>query len=269
MFDALDSSQIRRIVFKVKSPSGQIIGLARTVCESAKNEGLISDVPDFAYSNPPTDLLAARIQSVFWGLVLEGVYTPGGSIQSPNVSFFRVTEYGKQCFDAGELTPHDPDDYIKRIRSTCPGIDPATLLYVEEALGTFRAGRFLATAVMIGVAAENMWIRLAESVRTALDSPAKQQSFDRETKGNKIKRLHDEVLKRLRQPSTPLPQELDSTLTQHLHGIADLTRQTRNNAGHPTGKRLDRQETYALLLLFPTYCETVSKLMDWLTANSI
>lgn len=269
MYDTLDSSQIRRIIFKVRWPTGQIIGLARTIAETAKDEGLISQVPDFAYSNPITDALAERILSVYWGMVLEGVYTPGGSIQHPNLAFFRVTEYGRKCFDAGELTPHDPEDYMKRLRSTCPAIDPTTLLYIEEALGTFRAGRLLSTVVMIGVAAESMWVRLGESVRAALDTQVKQQSFEKETRGAKIRRLHNEVLKRLKQASTPLPPDLDSMITQHLHAIADLTRQTRNAVGHPTGKRVDRQQTLALLLLFPTYCETVCQLMDWLQKHKI
>jgi hypothetical protein len=235
-----------------------------------KLKGLIDDVPEFAYSSPDVDALAQRILSVYWELVLEGLYTPGSSIQQPQFASFRVTDYGRKCFDAGELTPHDTDDYMKRLTSRCPVIDPNTLVYVEEALGTFRAGRFLSAVVMIGVAAESMWIRLADSVRNSLDSPAKQQAFEKETKGGKTKRLHDEVIKRLRQqPSTPLPAELDALITQHLHGIADLTRQTRNSAGHPTGKRIERDEAFALLLLFPTYCQTVSRLMEWLSQNRI
>jgi hypothetical protein len=111
---------------------------------------------------------------------LEGIYTPGGSVQHPNMAFFRLTEYGRRCFDAGELTPHDPGDYLKRLRAMCPIIDSTTLLYLEEALGTFRAGRFLSAVVMVGVAAENMWIRLAETVNVALDSTAKLQSFEKE-----------------------------------------------------------------------------------------
>jgi hypothetical protein len=58
-------------------------------------------------------------------------------------------------------------------------------------------------------------------------------------------------------------------LTQHIDGIYDLIRRTRNDAGHPTGKRMERSETHALLLLFPTYCETADKLMDWLKTNKI
>jgi hypothetical protein len=43
-----------------------------------------------------------------------------------------VTEYGLKCFAAGELTSHDPDDYIKRLSERCPAMDPTTLVYIEE-----------------------------------------------------------------------------------------------------------------------------------------
>lgn len=197
------------------------------------------------------------------------MYTPGTSIQHPDFGSFRLTTYGRECFEAGEVTPHDPDGYMKRLKVACPVIDATTLVYVEEALATFRAGRFLSAVAMIGVAAESMWIRLADSVKNALDTPAKQQSFESEIQGGKISRLHAAALKRLNLPSTALPQPLMILITQHLHGIADLTRQTRNSAGHPTGKLLERHETFALLLLFPVYCETVGKLIDWLGNNKI
>lgn len=62
---------------------------------------------------------------------------------------------------------------------------------------------------------------------------------------------------------------LESVLTQQINGIYDLIRRTRNDAGHPTGKRMERDETHALLLLFPTYCKTVHELMEWLGKNQI
>lgn len=74
---------------------------------------------------------------------------------------------------------------------------------------------------------------------------------------------------RLKSPSTPLPAEIQSVLTQQIDGIYDLIRRTRNEAGHPTGRRMERDETHALLLLFPTYCKTVHELMEWLATNKI
>jgi hypothetical protein len=269
MYDSLTSSEILRIVFKNKYAGGQIVGLARFVVQTAKTEGLIQNVPDFAYSSPDHDLLGERIMAVYWQLVLEGIYTPGGSIQQPSFSFFKVTEYGRRCFDAGEVTPHDSDGYLKRIQERCPAIDSTTLVYVEEALSSFKAGRCLSSVVMIGVAAESVWLHLTESVKKALDNPDKRRAFERDTKEKPIKRLHDEVLKSLRQPSTCLPTDIDNLIIQHLHAIADLTRRTRNSAGHPTGKQIEREEAHALLILFPTYCGTVSRLMEWLANNKI
>src|ERR1017187_10173457 len=90
-------------------------------------------------------------------------------MQQPNLPFLRVTEYGKKCFEAGELTAHDFDDYLRRLKAACPTIDDITLLYAGEALDTFRAGNHLASAVMIGVAAEKMLLRLVDAVHGALN----------------------------------------------------------------------------------------------------
>jgi hypothetical protein len=102
-----------------------------------------------------------------------------------------------------------------------------------------------------------------------LDTPLNQQKFEQETKGRVAKKQHDEVLKRLKSPVTPLPQELNSVFTQQIDGIYDLICRSRNDAGHPRGKRMERQETQALLVLFPTYCKTAHDLMDWLATNNI
>jgi hypothetical protein len=260
----LDSSTIRHLILATKLNSGQISDIARNVAYAAVRQGLLTVAPDFAYESS----LANKITAVVWELILEGVYTPGTSMQHPNLPFLRVTEYGQKCFEAGELTAHDPDDYLLRLRTACPTIDDTTLLYIGEALDTFRVGKHLSTTVMVGVAAENMLQRLVDAVHGALNLE-RQERFDRATKGRKAKTQHDEILVRLRSPASPMPTELDAVLTQHIDGIYDLIRRTRNEAGHPTGKRMGRPETHALLLLFPTYCKTVHNLLDWLGKNQI
>ena len=263
--ETLDSSIIRHLIFKAKMRGGQLGDVVRTVAAIAVEKGLLAGVPDFAYQNQ----LADKITAVVWEFIIEGVYTPGAGMQTPNLPFFRVTDYGLKCFDAGELTPHDPDDYLRRLRAACPTLDDITVVYTGEALDPFRAGNQLASAVMIGVAAESVLLRLVDSVHTALDTPQRQLKFEKDTKGKKAKAQHDEVLARLRSPSTPLPTETEAVLTQHIDGIYDLIRRTRNEAGHPTGKRMERYETHALLLLFPTYCKTVHDLTAWLVANKL
>lgn len=168
------------------------------------------------------------------------------------------------------MTPHDPDDYLKRLKAACPNIDATTLLYVEEALAAFRVGSFLATAVMIGVAAESMLQRLADAVSKALDTPDKQARFEKATKSGKAKTIHYEVMKCLIQPTVKIPWDITGDdLSVFVSGIFSLIRQTRNASGHPTGRRLDRSEANALLLQFPAYCERIENLLDWLSQNRI
>lgn len=266
----MDSSLIRSVILSMKplEQEGQglsIFNVVQFVLTSAVKKGYIQEAPPLKPETP----LTRNVLAVIWELVIEGVFTPGSGLQSPNLPQLRVTDYGRKCFEAGELTAHDPDDYLRRLKIVCPSIDDITLLYVGEALGTFRTGNNLATAAMIGVGAENMLLNLVASVQAALNSEQRQSKFARKTNGRNAKAQHDEVLVRLRSPSTPLPVELASVLTQHIDGIYDLIRRTRNEAGHPTGKRLERFETHALLLLFPTYCKTVHELSEWLSVNAI
>lgn len=163
----------------------------------------------------------------------------------------------------------DKADSIFGSGGTTPDAEGITVLYTEEALGTFRAGNHLASAVMIGVAAESVLLRLVDAVHAALKTPERQGKFEKDTKGMKAKKQHDEVLKRLTSPAAPLPAELESVLTQHIDAIYDLIRRNRNDAGHPTGNRMERDETQALLLLFPPYCKTVHNLIEWLAKNQI
>ena len=271
MAETLESSLIRHLILKAKLTGGgaasnlQMFDIVRAVGHMAVEMSLLDEAPRPEYFDPLVD----KIVAVIWELIMEGVYTPGTGMPNSNLPFLRATEHGRKCFEAGELTAHDPDDYLKRLRTACPSIDETTLLYTEEALDTFRVGKHLAATVMIGVAAENMLFRLVDAVHAALNTPQRQGTFENCTKGKVAKKQHDEVLKRLASPATPLPAELGSVLTQHIDAICDLIRRTRNDAGHPTGKRMERYETHALLLLFPTYCKTVHDLMDWLAKNQI
>jgi hypothetical protein len=114
-----------------------------------------------------------------------------------------------------------------------------------------------------------MLLRLVDAVHKALNTPQRQAKFEKDTKGKRAKTQHDEVLARLESPATPLPPGIESVLTQQIDGIYDLICRTRNEAGHPTGRGMEREETHALLLLFPTYRKTVHDLMEWLGANKI
>jgi hypothetical protein len=85
-----------------------------------------------------------------------------------------------------------------------------------------------------------------------------------------VKRVCDEIQKRL----DPVMEQISAALnkediTAELSGIFDLIRKTRNEAGHPTGRALEREEAFALLQLFPSYCKAAYDVIGWLKTHKI
>jgi hypothetical protein len=211
------------------------------------------------------------IPAVVWELLLREVFAPG-RVGHPNESLpgLIITPYGEECMKAGELTPNDPEGYLKRITAESPGVDAVTMLYLGEALQTFKFGNFLATAVMVGVAAESILSKIIEAVKNALDTSAKKSSFEGALNRRKTaKSHHEQVILRLRASTTPLPAEFDEVLFLHIEGLFHIIRRTRNDAGHPSGTKLERSEANGLLSMFPPYCKTAYRLINWLARNPV
>jgi len=208
---------------------------------------------------------------VIWELLLREVFVPG-RVGFPNETLPRmmITSYGEECMKAGELTPNDPEGFLKRIKAESPTIDAVTILYLGEALQTFKFGNFLATAVMVGVAAESILQKVVEAVKNALDTPTKKGSFETALNRRRTaKNHHEQVIACLKNSTTPLPTEFDEVLFLHIEGIFHIIRRTRNDAGHPSGTKLERSEANGLLAMFPPYCKTAHRLTEWLASNPI
>jgi len=54
-----------------------------------------------------------------------------------------------------------------------------------------------------------------------------------------------------------------------LAAIFEMVRRTRNEAGHPTGKNIERQEAEALLLLLPTHIKALYAVIEWLKTTKL
>jgi hypothetical protein len=101
-----------------------------------------------------------------------------------------------------------------------------------------------------------------------LSSPEKKKRFDDDAQGQ-IKRIYDAVWKKLDPVREQMPETLRESVGVELAGVFELVRKTRNEAGHPTGRSIEREEAEALLLLFPTYSKTVYALIGWLATQQL
>jgi len=89
------------------------------------------------------------------------------------------------------------------------------------------------------------------------------------TENQIAKRIYEAVAGKIDPVREQLPAPLQDSIGTELDGIFNEIRRTRNDAGHPTGRVIERGEAYALLQLFPVYAKSAYALLDWLKANQL
>lgn len=199
---------------------------------------------------------------VFWDLFRQGIITPG--INDSNLDFphFSLSHFGKKILDnQNTYFFHDLSTYTTLIQSNVPKINGTTLLYLQEAMQAFKSGCMLAATVMLGVASEHSFLLLLEAVEANSEygsrfvNAAKEKTILR--KFRKFKAALDQHV------AADLPSGLKEDLDIDFAGILSVIRTFRNESGHPTGKILEREQTYVLLQMFVPYCKKIYGLIDF------
>ncbi len=151
--------------------------------------------------------------------------------------------------------------YEALIQREVPSIDCVTLVYLKEALQAFRSGCLLSASVMQGVAAEHTFNLLADA---SIESPSFGRWFAPVTKERLILKRVSRYRTALEQHVTDLPAAVKEDLDTRFSGILSLIRTFRNEAGHPTGAMIDREQVYVNLNLFVPYCKKMYQLMEFM-----
>jgi hypothetical protein len=182
--------------------------------------------------------------------------------------YYRLTDYGRAAIEQKEYTPYDPDGYLAKLKRDVPGIHPDAIRYLEESLGCIRANYLLAASVTLGCAAEKCLLELIEAFGNAIIDPGKKAEYERDTRSRMISRKYEALWKRL-SPMTPpsLPEHLADDLHTILDRVFNVIRTTRNDAGHPSGRFIERETVHANLLLFPSFCRRIYGLIAHFTAT--
>jgi hypothetical protein len=276
MQSTLDVSyeQMRGLVLDVLrgGTASQLNDLRGAVAAAARKSGLIKEAAHVA-DRHHQDILAyrdyARVQSIMWDLIIEGVIRPGLNDGVNNaLPFFHVTERGTAALEEGPAAPYDPDGYLKRLARDVPKVDSIIIVYLNESLHTFRINCLLSSTIALGCASEKALLLLIDAYAESLKKPTEQEKFLKATFGKMIKTQFDELRKAIDNDLRGrVTRELKEGLDVELNAIFDFIRQQRNDAGHPTGKIVERERAYANLVVFPTYLRKVYALIDWLAAN--
>lgn len=239
-----------------------------------------NDYVEFTGPHPAERGAPAKLEqltvAVFWELVGQGILVPGHGYSNPNLPRFMRTLYGRRLLQSDEPTPHDPLGYLTHLNSKVPDADTTVMAYLKESLDTFRSGNIVASTVMLGVAAERVFLLLCQAMIESL-------TYEPEI---------DELKKYLLRQAVPMKQVQDlvhkkmvSICEQQEHrkrgfpenapivvvGLYDLIRRQRNDLGHPREDppSLDREDAHLYLQLFLRYYETAEVVRKYLTENSV
>ena len=215
-----------------------------------------------------SDLL--KLHEIFWELLIQGILSPGYDNSNVNLPFIHVTNYGKKCIEANFILPHDPDGYLTRLSNFVGQvIDDTIMIYLREGLLTFLGGYYLAATVMLGAASEQCIDLLVVAYSNAIAEPNHKLTFEKKISqaGRSVKNRFETIRSELLALS--LPNHIKDALDIQLSGIFTLIRYSRNDAGHPTGRIIDRDLAHANFLLFPQYCKRVYDLIEHFKTNTV
>ena len=198
---------------------------------------------------------------VFWDLFRQGIITLGLNDSNRNFPFIKVTKLGKQIAESQSIYFfHDVSSYEQTIRSEIPNVNDVTLIYLKEAIQSFRTGCILSATVMVGVATEHTFLLMLECIeKNSTHNKTYKSVFDQRTilqKVNKFKNILDQNIK-------SLPADIKEDIDTNFSGILSIIRNFRNQSGHPTGKIIDREQAFVLLQLFIPYCKKMYELKDY------
>jgi hypothetical protein len=202
-----------------------------------------------------------RVTNVIWDMIIEGLVRPGtGDGRQCDFPFLHLTERGREVAN-GVLSPYDPDGYLKRLKESIPKLDSTILTYLDECLKGFRVGCTLSSAICIGVASEKAFMLVLDAYSTYL--PASDgAAFRKKIEGQSINPQFDAFKSKYEGSlKGELTREVKEGLHTSLYGVFELIRSQRNDAGHPSGKVVERETVYASIVAFPNHLKRMYMLL--------
>jgi hypothetical protein len=207
-----------------------------------------------------------------WSLISQGLAFIDYSYRSPEHWELMLTESGKAAAQDGAVNPDNSGEYLKRLKISVPKANTIVIQYASEAVITYNARCYLASAVMLGAASEAAFIDMALSFGNWLPSGGNEQKVFLESINSKRQNYltkFAEFRKRVEKYKSQLPNELSDGMALTMDSVLDLLRIYRNDAGHPTGKTISRYDAFINLQMFARYLQKLCALKEHFDSTKV
>ncbi len=215
------------------------------------------------YHYPPffCGRLEALARECVWKLIFEGILVIGSNASNPDWPNLSLTEWGKSVLEQeNNIIPYS--DGLVRMVQEQNSIFPDIEFYVEEAIKSFRRGCINSSMVMLGCAIELIAGGIANRL-IALNGQLSLNKSDIASLDNwKAAIKCEKILEVISNKRVLSLFSLNNDNVRMLRCFFDPARMTRNEAGHPSGKRFDRNEAYGYFHLFRCYYDNAIEIFN-------
>ena len=202
---------------------------------------------------------SAEIAQTLWFLLGRGLVYIYMWQHAPENWEWQLTKAGIESAKDEQFNPDDLDRYLLRLRANVPDVSDLVFLYASEAVRCYSHENYLASAVMLGVASEAAFLEMADSSVKWIGASGEKLRDVLDSKQPYVKKF-DEFRKRIEPRKIDLPSDLVDGMSLTFDSVLDLLRISRNDAGHPTGKPVLREDQYIALQMFARYLQKLYQL---------
>jgi len=208
-----------------------------------------------------TDLEQALL-TAWYDQFREGHLAWGYDLNNPNPPFCHVTYKGRETLGSISRDPANPDGYMAHLYAEVT-LNEIADSYIQEAISTYNANCFKATAVMVGCAAESLTLELRDELVSrmkTLGKPIPQNMEDW-----RIRTVLNALQREFESQKQTMDHKLRESFEAYWPAFTQQIRAVRNEAGHPVSVNpVTDRAVHSSLLIFPELAVLSSNIMHWI-----
>ena len=200
---------------------------------------------------------------IVWDLVRQGIVTFGFNASDPARPWLRRSRFGERALSQGPHPFHNNTGLLRALRWEAADVSPDSVIYLREAVTAFYMDCLLSSCVMLGVAAENEFLRLLSVAR---NSKAYGRYFARIGDGLSIAAKISQFREAIKPIEGLLPKSATDELDLNLKTIQSVIRAARSEPGQSRVLPPSRDQMYLDLQLFIPFAKQAMRLRQELKA---
>jgi hypothetical protein len=203
--------------------------------------------------------------TVWYDLFREGYLSWGYNLSNPSPPRYHLTDRGNSALERISRDPANPEGYLAYLNSKTK-LNPIAKSYIIEAISTYTAMCFKASAVMIGGASESLILELRDTLKARLQVLGRPGVKDLDQW--QIKKVLNGLVTELDPHKKAMGSKLSGAYEAYWPAFTQPIRAARNDAGHPSSiDPISLETVHANLLIFPELASLAENLRDWISSQ--